>query len=182
MDTVKGLMIFLVALTCLQCRISRSLKTLKVQVNSEITSQSVTFPNHKWASNVGNVTPIPTQGELEEISIASEPDFRPSSVLQSDFRSQTPLKSLLKKQYGQDLPEIPVSVVDSRGRDSPHKAVHFSDVDQIKLMSLESLASTATSECSNNEPILRIHGTGGGSLPSRNQITSYPPGNKKSSS
>lgn len=125
------------------------------------------------------MTPIPTQGELEEISTSSEPDLRTANLLQSEFRSQTPLKSLLKKQSGQDFLDPPVSVVESKGRDSPHKAVHFSDVDQIKLMSLESLASTGTSECSSNEPLAQLRLTGGGSsLPFRNQVTSYPPGGK----
>jgi hypothetical protein len=101
-----------------------------------------------------------------------------SNILQSECRSQTPLKSLLKKQSGQDFIDPPVSVVDSKGRDSPQKVVHFSDVDQIKLMSLESLASTAASECSSNEPLAQLRIPGGSSLPFRNQVTSYPPGGK----
>ena len=89
----------------------------------------------------GNVTPIPTQGELEEIDTSNCSPRR------------TPLKSLLKRGWENDetlsLPEdLPsASIVTMRERsNSPRKAVHFSEVDQIKLMSQESLVSTAPSD------------------------------------
>ena len=86
----------------------------------------------------GNVTPIPTQGELEEIE-----------------NRRTPLKSLLKKGWETEetlsLPEDLPAAVNIRERsNSPRKAVHFSEVDQIKLMSQESLVSTAPSDKNND--------------------------------
>lgn len=86
----------------------------------------------------GNATPVPTQGELEEISVEE---------LQQPSPRRTPLKSLLKRSMDADetisLPEEP-SLTSVRERSSsPRKAVHFSEVDQIKLMSQESLVSTA---------------------------------------
>jgi len=103
----------------------------------------------------GNVTPIPTTGELEELSSVEEltvmeeiilDDVRPKS--QQDSRA-TPLKSLLKKT-GFENTDANSSSSDSDSEDgkvSPKK-VHFSEIDQVKLMSQESLASMATSECS----------------------------------
>ena len=96
----------------------------------------------------GNVTPIPTQGELEEIDTSNSCSPR-----------RTPLKSLLKKGWENDetlsLPEdLPNTILSSSMRErsnSPRKAVHFSEVDQIKLMSQESLVSTAPSEQKNQD-------------------------------
>ena len=95
----------------------------------------------------GNVTPVPTQGELEEIDTSNSCSPR-----------RTPLKSLLKKGWENDetlsLPEdLPsaTTILTMRERsNSPRKAVHFSEVDQIKLMSQESLVSTAPSEHKND--------------------------------
>ena len=61
----------------------------------------------------------------------------------------TPLKSLLKK------PSEDIDDSDSEsdeGNFSPKK-VHFSEIDQIKLMSQESLASMAASECPEMFPV-----------------------------
>ena len=75
----------------------------------------------------------------------------------------TPLKSLLKKSFdnSDETPAAAAVVVAFEGQQpltfvrerscSPRKAVHFSDVDQIKLMSHESLSSTAPSDGSNQE-------------------------------
>jgi hypothetical protein len=99
------------------------------------------------------VTPIPTTGELEELSSVEDltiieeiiPDeVRPKS--QQESRA-TPLKSLLKKP-SIDNAETSSSSSDSDsddGKVSPKK-VHFSEIDQVKLMSQDSLASMATSE------------------------------------
>ena len=74
---------------------------------------------------------------------------RPESGQQSASRS-TPLKSLLKKP-SVDLDSDSESDSDD-GNVSPKK-VHFSEIDQIKLMSQESLASMAASECSEVLPV-----------------------------
>jgi len=121
----------------------------------------------------GNVTPIPTTGELEELSSIEEPTVIEDLVLaphpalgQQQARDQvvqsssvqanhpstarsTPLKSLLKK------PSVDIDDTDSEsdeGNVSPKK-VHFSEIDQIKLMSQESLASMAASECPEMFPV-----------------------------
>eukprot|EP00092_Neocalanus_flemingeri_P005238 GFUD01005631.1.p1 GENE.GFUD01005631.1~~GFUD01005631.1.p1 ORF type:complete len:1719 (+),score=531.92 GFUD01005631.1:116-5272(+) len=104
-------------------------------------------------STSGNVTPIPTTGELEELSSVEEltvveeiilDEVRPKS--QQESRA-TPLKSLLKKpSFDNDDTSSSSSDSDSDdGKVSPKK-VHFSEIDQVKLMSQESLASMATSE------------------------------------
>ena len=73
-------------------------------------------------------------------------------------RMTTPLKSLLKKSFdnSDETPAVvafegqqPLTFVRERSC-SPRKAVHFSDVDQIKLMSHESLSSTAPSDGSSS--------------------------------
>ena len=97
--------------------------------------------------STGNVTPIPTQGELEEISI-EEPDLDldldlnlvlvpdPLILISEGNTSarQTPLKSLLKRQ-NLEIEELaePQCVSDSEvdGRESPKKSVHFSEIDQV---------------------------------------------------
>ena len=97
----------------------------------------------------GNVTPIPTTGELDKLSSAEEKiipgESRPKS--QQESRA-TPLKSLLKKpsiDY-EEMSSSSSSGSDSEdGNVSPRK-VHFSEYDQVKLMSQDSLASMATSE------------------------------------
>ena len=76
---------------------------------------------------------------------------------------RTPLKSLLKKSFDNDeslsLPEEPLTTVRERSC-SPRKAVHFSDVDQIKLMSQESLVSTAPSDgSSTNAEVMAVNAT-----------------------
>merc|ERR1712223_160629 len=97
----------------------------------------------------GNVTPVQTLGELEDISV-EEVELQPTSP------RRTPLKSLLKKSFEidqdtQSLPAEPVVTVRERSC-SPRKAVHFSEVDQVKLMlSQESLVSTAPSDGSTQE-------------------------------
>jgi hypothetical protein len=99
-------------------------------------------------NNSGNVTPIPTTGELDKLSPGEEKvipgESRPKS--QQESRA-TPLKSLLKKP-SIDYADICSSSSDSDcedGKVSPRK-VHFSEYDQVKLMSQDSLASMATSE------------------------------------
>ena len=111
----------------------------------------------------GNVTPIPTTGELEDISMeeskATNPDEAVKGVnVVSNVRPVTPLKSLLKKHEDHDPPAAPEAADyddldcehDDEGRYSPKK-VTFSEIDQIKLMSMESLVSTATSDTSTCE-------------------------------
>ena len=93
------------------------------------------------------MTPIPTTGEFDKLSSGEENiipgESRPKS--QQESRA-TPLKSLLKK------PSIDYEEMSSSsdsdcedGKVSPRK-VHFSEYDQVKLMSQDSLASMATSE------------------------------------
>ena len=100
----------------------------------------------------GNVTPIPTQGELEEISVEE---------LSSTSPRRTPLKSLLKKssevEETQSMPEETLSVRERSS--SPRKAVHFSEVDQVKLMSQESLVSTAPSDVTHNSEAQTVNAT-----------------------
>jgi len=95
----------------------------------------------------GNVTPIPTTGELEELSSIDEPtvieDLPPSEKTEPESRT-TPLKSLLKKPSFDADDSCSDSDSDD-GKTSPKK-VHFSEIDQVKLMSQESLASMANSE------------------------------------
>lgn len=95
----------------------------------------------------GNVTPIPTEGELEDISVE---EFNTTTSPR-----RTPLKSLLKKQsfdaddIGCETLSLPGEQMTIERSCSPKKAVHFSEIDQIKLMSQESLVSTAPSDTSN---------------------------------
>ena len=101
----------------------------------------------------GNVTPIPTTGELEELSSVDDVTILEQIVQSSDHVSvqhesrATPLKSLLKKPSFENH-ETSDSSSDSDsddGKISPKK-VHFSEIDQVKLMSQDSLASLATSD------------------------------------
>ena len=81
-------------------------------------------------------------GELEDISV-EELELLPASP------RRTPLKSLLKKSFEiedtHSLTEEPLTTVRERSC-SPRKAVKFSEFDQVKLMSQESLVSTAPSD------------------------------------
>ena len=106
----------------------------------------------------GNVTPIPTTGELEELSVEEEilvaEDIRPIS--RQDSRA-TPLKSLLKKasfNNEETFGSIGSDLDAEDGKVSPKK-VNFSEIDQVKLMSQDSLISFAPSEGS-DVPILPI--------------------------
>ena len=101
------------------------------------------------ANFTGNVTPIPTTGELEELSVEEEilveEDIRPIS--RQDSRA-TPLKSLLKKasfNNEETFGSIGSDLDSEDGKVSPKK-VHFSEIDQVKLMSQDSLISFAPSE------------------------------------
>ena len=101
------------------------------------------------ANFTGNVTPIPTTGELEELSVVEEilveEDIRPIS--RQDSRA-TPLKSLLKKasfNNEETFGSIGSDLDSEDGKVSP-KRVHFSEIDQVKLMSQDSLISFAPSE------------------------------------
>ena len=108
------------------------------------------------------MTPSPTTGELEELSSVDEPTVieetvRPSKAVieavaslqqQQQTARSTPLKSLLKK------PSLDVDSSSSEsdsedGKVSPKK-VHFSEIDQVKLMSQESLSSMVASELNEN--------------------------------
>lgn len=97
----------------------------------------------------GNVTPIPTTGELEELSSIDEPtvieDLPSTDKPESEART-TPLKSLLKKPSFDADDSCSDSDSDSEDGKSSPKKVHFSEIDQVKLMSQESLASMANSE------------------------------------
>ena len=53
---------------------------------------------------------------------------------------------------------------------SPRKAVHFSEIDQIKLMSQESLISTAPSDGSSNDAAQLVHTTHLTCSPKRNNL------------
>lgn len=107
----------------------------------EETSIGIDLPANDQSS--GNVTPIPTTGELEDISTEELPS-------QESFLTppRTPLKSLLKKpSIEEDFPPPSLSDVEEPdSRSSPPKKVHFSEINQVKLMSQESIASTVTSE------------------------------------
>ena len=93
----------------------------------------------------GNVTPVQTLGELEDISVEE------LELQSSTSPRRTPLKSLLKKSFEtEETPEEPLTTVRERSC-SPRKAVHFSKVDQVKCMSQESLVSTAPSDGSQSE-------------------------------
>ena len=101
------------------------------------------------ANFTGNVTPNPTTGELEELSVEEEilveEDIRPIS--RQDSRA-TPLKSLLKKasfNNEETFGSIGSDLDSEDGKVSPKK-VHFSEIDQVKLMSQDSLISFAPSE------------------------------------
>ena len=101
------------------------------------------FKKSEDSLSSGNVTPIPTQGELGDISVeepepyilVSEPEILVSDDRRSPSR-QTPLKSLLKKQ-SVDIEEfvdphlLCVSDSEVNGRESPKKSVHFSEIDQV---------------------------------------------------
>ncbi len=105
------------------------------------------------------MTPIPTTGELEELSSVEESTVIEDLSGKEDLLEQvgpqaarsTPLKSLLKK---------PSLDVDSSSSDSDYedgkvspKKVHFSEIDQVKLMSQESLSSMAASELNENSQL-----------------------------
>ena len=78
---------------------------------------------------------------------------RESVVGASNFNIITPLKSLLKKpSVDRDLVPDSDSSEEGCGHNSPKKG-HFSEVDQIKLMSHDSLASMAASDCSDILPV-----------------------------
>ena len=126
----------------------------------------------------GNVTPVQTLGELEDISVEE------LELQSSTSPRRTPLKSLLKKSFEtEETPEEPLTTVRERSC-SPRKAVHFSKVDQVKCMSQESLVSTAPSDGSQSEaqtvnatsmtctakPAPKANGDAG--APRRNQLVS----------
>jgi hypothetical protein len=104
------------------------------------------------------VTPVPTTGELEELSSVEEPtviedlsDSHACEPCSSQPARSTPLKSLLKKP-SLDVDSSSSDSDSEDGKVSPKK-VHFSEIDQVKLMSQESLASMAASELNDN-PLL----------------------------
>ena len=105
------------------------------------------------------MTPIPTTGELEELSSVEEETVIENIILEEKPKSRpesraTPLKSLLKRPNF-DFEDTSSSDSDSESEDgkaSPRK-VHFSEIDQIKLMSQDSIASMANSECSDVFPL-----------------------------
>jgi len=93
----------------------------------------------------GNVTPIPTTGELEELSISSQDDATVVAEPPTEQESRaTPLKSLLKKP-SVDMDTSSGESDSDDGKVSPKK-VHFSEIDQVKLMSQDSVASMVASE------------------------------------
>ena len=93
------------------------------------------------------MTPCPTTGELEELSSVEDLTIVEEFVLDEEPRT-TPLKSLLKKPSFDNTEVDSDSDTDTDdGKVSPKK-VHFSEIDQIKLMSQDSLASMAASEVS----------------------------------
>lgn len=106
------------------------------------------------------MTPVPTTGELEELSSVDEPTVIEDPVtasrepveassLQQAARS-TPLKSLLKKPSLDVADDSSSSDSDAEDGKASPKKVHFSEIDQVKLMSQESLASMAASELNEN--------------------------------
>ena len=139
------------------CLSGNDLNAVKLKINS----LGFPFSQHKNTYYLffilGNVTPIPTTGELEELSSIEEntiveelpvEDIEPEN-LRNPARF-TPLKSLLKKQ-SVDMDSDSES--DPEGGDVSPKKVHFSEIDQIKLMSQESLASMAASESGEILPV-----------------------------
>ena len=140
---------------------------------AEEVSCAIDLPTQE---NSGNVTPVPTTGELEEIS-AHEEEVKAKELLLNvveDPGRRTPLKSLLKRT-SEEPPDLHEDFCDpDEGRYSPKKVVTFSEVDQIKLMSMESLVSTATSDTSTCEgsatwaPVMSTSATTG--IPRRNQV------------
>ena len=99
------------------------------------------------------MTPIHTTGELEDLNSAEDLPVQEES-LKDEVRPtskqgarETPLKSLLKKPSFDKSETFSASDNDSDddSKMSPKK-VHFSDIDQVKLMSQDSLASLATSD------------------------------------
>jgi len=100
----------------------------------------------------GNVTPIPTTGEMEELNTVDD-TFKPEETFEKEPRPDsrvdsraTPLKSLLKKSS--ITCDESSSDSDSESEDgmlSPRK-VHFSEIDEIKMMSQDSLVSRSTSD------------------------------------
>ena len=100
------------------------------------------------------MTPVPTTGELEELSSVEEPTViedtsRRDAIIPSPQQARsTPLKSLLKKP-SLDVDSSSSDTDSEDGKVSPKK-VHFSEIDQVKLMSQESLASMAASELNDN--------------------------------
>ena len=96
------------------------------------------------------MTPIPTTGELEELSSVEDLTII-EEIVPDELRSKsqqesraTPLKSLLKRPSF-DNAETSSDSDSEDGKVSPKK-VHFSEFDQVKLMSQDSLASMATSD------------------------------------
>ena len=104
----------------------------------------------------GNVTPIPTPGELEELSVKE--DILVAEDIRSISRQDSnPLKSLLKKpsfSNEETFGSIGSDLDSEDGKVSPEE-VHFSEIGQVKLMSQDSLICFASSEGS-DIPILPI--------------------------
>lgn len=106
-----------------------------------------------------NVTPIPTTGELEDLNSVYD------CVVEEDIQNEkegrrSSLKSLLKKP-SVDNPDASInSDSDSEDDIAGPKKVHFSDIDQVKMMSQDSLASLAASYgsvCMNNIAVHTPH-------------------------
>ena len=94
---------------------------------------------------------MPTRGELEEISSVDELTAVEDILLDemnSEYQQETratPLKSLLKKPTVEtpDMNRSDSETDSEDGKTSPKK-VHFCEIDQVKLMSQDSIASMAT--------------------------------------
>ena len=94
---------------------------------------------------------MPTRGELEEISSVDELTAVEDILLDemnSEYQQETratPLKSLLKKPTVEtpDMNRSDSETDSEDGKTSPKK-VHFCEIDQVKLMSQDSIASIAT--------------------------------------
>uniref|UniRef100_A0A0K2UXU6 Uncharacterized protein n=1 Tax=Lepeophtheirus salmonis TaxID=72036 RepID=A0A0K2UXU6_LEPSM len=97
-------------------------------------SLGIDIPYADFSSN--NVTPTPTSGELEDLEQESVPPPRPIPP------SPVNLRSLLRSRSS-----LPYCSHDEDGS----RKVHFSEIDQVKVLSMESLLSTINSETS--EPI-----------------------------
>merc|ERR1711915_515743 len=134
-------------------RLSEKLFDINENTYKEVTDENSCFYDDDFSIGIdlsvlenasGNVTPIPTTGELLDLPICDTFDAKTCDVDMVDPRYIS-LRSLLKISCTSDTEKAPEQSSLSDGHESPRK-VHFSDIDQVKLMSHDSLSSLAASE------------------------------------